>query len=286
MPNQDFYAPADLAEACSLLADEALKPLAIAGGTDVMVRFNRHRRRREETLIYLGKLGLDYIREDEGQVLVGACAPLSKVAASKLIQEKLPLLAKACSEMASPAVRSAATLGGNVVNNARHADGVAALTALNATVVISTTQGERTIDMAGFSGMPNKEKLAHGGVVNHFAIKPLGADEIWAWEKLGQRKGESRSVVSVCMRAAMAGGKCQKLRLVVGCMKANPFVSRVAAEMLIGLEPNQALIDQIAQGVLSECQAASDARASAWYREKAAAALVRRVLSKLGSREG
>lgn len=281
MPNHDFYAPADLAEACSLLADQALNPLAIAGGTDIMVRFNRHRRRREETLIYLGKLGLDYIREENGQILVGACAPLSKVAASELVREKLPLLAKAVSEMASPAIRSAATLGGNVVNNARFADGVAALTALNATVVITTTDGESTIDMPAFSAMPNKEKLAHGGVVTHFAIDPIGAEEVWAWEKLRQRKGESRSVVSVCMRAAKEGGKCKSLRLVIGCMKANPFVSQVAAEMMVGLEPNEALIGQVAQSVLSECEPASDARASAWYREKATAALVRRVLSKL-----
>jgi CO/xanthine dehydrogenase FAD-binding subunit len=282
MPNHDFYAPADLVEACSLLADEAIKPLAIAGGTDVMVRFNRHRRRREETLVYLGKLGLNYIREEGGQILVGACAPVGKVAASDLVREKLPLLAMACSEMASPAVRSAATLGGNVVNNARHADGVAALTALNATVVITTTDGERTMDMIAFSTMPKKEKLAGGGVVTHFAIDPLGSGEVWAWEKLRQRKGESRSVVSVCMRAAMEGGKCKNLRLVVGCMKANPFVSKVASEKLIGQEPSGVLIDEIAQGVLDECEPASDARASAWYREKATAALVRRVLSKLG----
>lgn len=281
MPNQDFFAPADLEQACSLLADEAIKPLAIAGGTDVMVRFNRHRRRRQETLIYLGKLGLDYIREEDGQVLVGACAPLSKVAASPLIQEKLPLLAKACSEMASPAVRNAGTLGGNVVSNARFADGVAALTALNATVVIATVDGERTIDMVGFSGMPAREKLAGGGVVKHFAIDPLRPDEKWAWEKLRQRKGESRSVVSVCMRASMVGGKCSGIRLVVGCMTANPFVSKVAIEMMTGLAPNEALIDQIAIGVLAECEPASDARASAWYREKATAALVRRVLSQL-----
>jgi CO/xanthine dehydrogenase FAD-binding subunit len=172
MQNQEFYAPADLEQACALLADKALHPLAIAGGTDIMVRFNRHRRHRQETLVYLGKLGLDYIREESGQILVGACAPLSKVAGSKLVQEKAPLLAKACSEMASPAIRSAATLGGNVVNNARFADGVAALTALNATVVITTADGERTIDMAGFSGMPSEEKLAGGGVVTHFASIP------------------------------------------------------------------------------------------------------------------
>jgi CO/xanthine dehydrogenase FAD-binding subunit len=270
-----------LEQACALLADKDLHPLAIAGGTDIMVRFNRHRRHRQETLIYLGKLGLDYIRDDGGKISVGACATVSEVAASALIQRKLPLLAKACGEMASPAVRNAATLGGNAVNNARHADGVAALIALGAEVAIVSTKGERNMAMADFTATPKSEALASGGVVKHFVITPLRSDEKWAWEKLRQRKGESRSVVSVSMRAAMKSGKCKDLRLVIGCMKANPFVSRVAAEMMIGLAPKEALIGQIAQSVLTECEPTSDARASAWYREKATAALVRRVLSQL-----
>jgi len=281
MLNPVFFAPADLNQACSLLADEAIKPIAMAGGTDVMVRFNRHRRRREDTLVYLGKLGLDYIREEDGKVLVGACAPLSEIAASPLINEKLPLLAKACGEMASPAVRNAATLGGNVVNNARHADGVAALTALNAAVVIASTEGERIMAMGDFTGAPKKEKLSGGGVIKHFAITPLGPDEKWAWEKMRQRKGESRSVVSVSMRAAMQGGKCTAMRLVIGCMAPNPFVSEAAAELMTGHEPSSALHKQVALKVVEECDPASDARSSAWYREKVTAALIERVLSQL-----
>jgi len=281
MPNSDFLAPAELEQACGLLADPALEPLAIAGGTDVMVRFNRHKRRRRETLVFLGKLGLDYLREQDGQVLVGACAPLSEVAASPLIRAKLPLLAQACGEMASPAVRNAATLGGNVVNNSRHADGVAALTALDATVVVASTRGERSLAMAEFSALPKKYKLAHGGVVKHFAVAPLEAEEKWAWEKLRQRQGESRSIVSVSMRARMDGGKCAALRLVIGCMAANPFVSAAASRLMEGQEPSEALINQVAQEVLGETSAVSDARASAWYRERATAVLVRRVLSQL-----
>ncbi len=281
MLNPVFFAPADLNQACSLLADEAIKPLAIAGGTDVMVRFNRHRRRRQETLVYLGKLGLDYVREEDGKVLVGACTPLSEIAADPLINEKLPLLAKACGEMASPAVRNAATLGGNVVNNARHADGVAALTALNAAVLVASTNGERTIAMSDFPSIPKREKLAGGGIVKHFSIEPLGPDEIWAWEKLRQRKGESRSVVSVSMRASLQEGKFTAMRLVIGCMAPNPFVSKAAAELMIGHEPGAALNKQVALKVLEECAPASDARASAWYREKVTAALIERILSQL-----
>lgn len=281
MSNQDFFAPADLDQACSMLADEAIQPLAIAGGTDIMVRFNRHRRRRQETLVYLGKLGLDYIHEEGEKVVVGACTPLGEVAASPLINRKLPLLAKTCREMASPAVRNAATLGGNVVNNARHADGVAALLALDAAVVVASTTGERTLTMGDFMATSKKEKLAGGGVVKHFVMTPLGSHEKWAWEKLRQRKGESRSVVSVAMRAQMQGGKCTAMRLVIGCMAPNPFVSKAAGELMVGQVPGAELNGQVVERVLGECTPASDARASAWYREKATAALIERVLSQL-----
>lgn len=281
MPNHDFHAPDDLKEACALLADAAISPLAIAGGTDIMVRFNRHRRHREETLIFLGKLGLDYIREEGGQVVVGACAPLSAVAASALIRAKAPLLAKACADMASPAIRNAGTLGGNVVNNARHADGVAALTALGAQVVIASTAGERAMAMADFAAAPKREALAAGGLVKHFAIAPLAGDEIWAWEKMRMRKGESRSVVSVSMRTTRSGGKFAAARLVVGCMAANPFVSKAAGELLAGQALSAGLIEKVVAGVLAECDPVNDARATAWYRQQATAALIRRILSPL-----
>ncbi|MFH1058275.1 MAG: FAD binding domain-containing protein [Pseudomonadota bacterium] len=281
MPNHDFHAPDDLRQACALLADASISPLAIAGGTDIMVRFNRHRRRREETLVHLGKLGLDYIREESGRVVVGACAPLAAVAESALVRAKLPLLAKACGDMASPAIRNAGTLGGNVVNNARHADGVAALTALDAQVVIASTQGERAMAMAEFAAAPKREALADGGLVRHFVIAPLGPDEKWAWEKMRMRKGESRSVVSVSFRATHSGGKFAAARLVVGCMAANPFVSQAAAGLLKGQALSAGLIEQVVAGVLAECDPVNDARATAWYRQQAAAALIRRILSQL-----
>lgn len=280
MPNQQFFTPTEVEQACALLADESLKPLAIAGGTDLMVRFNRNRRFRDETLIFLGKLCLDYISEEDGKVLVGACAPLSAVAVAPLVIEKLPLLAKACSEMASPAVRNAATLGGNSVSNWRYADGVAALIALDATVVIAHTQGERRMSMVDFAAAPKKQ-LSGGGVVRHFALESQAAEEKWVWEKMRARKGESRSIVSVSMRARMETGRCADLRLVIGNMAAHPFVSKKAAELLVGKTPDETLIAQVAESVQTETDPASDARASAWYRQKVTAALVRRVLAQL-----
>ena len=182
MLNETFYAPGDLGQAWSLLSDLGDKAIIIAGGTDLMVRFNRHRRKRSDTLVYVGKLGLNVIEEKDGQMVIGACASLADITASTVVRQKLPLLARACGEMASPAVRNAATLGGNLVTNARTADGVAALMTLGAVVVTASAAGETRMPVEQFVSTPRKQKLANGGIVKQFELPCLTADEKWGWE--------------------------------------------------------------------------------------------------------
>jgi carbon-monoxide dehydrogenase medium subunit len=281
MLNETFYAPSDLRAACSLLSDLGDKATIIAGGTDLMVKFNRRRRKRSEVLVYVGKLGLDVITETDGQMVIGSCATLADITASTVVRQKLPLLAQACAEMASPAVRNAATLGGNLVTNARTADGVAALMAMGAVVVTASITGETRMPVEQFVSTPRKQKLANGGVVKQFEIPCLTADEKWGWEKLRQRQGDSRSILSVSVRARMEGDICRSIRLVLGAIAANPFVSKTAVQLLEGGPLSPDLVDRVAEEILSETDAGTDARANAWYREKAAQVLVRRVLTQI-----
>ena len=232
-------------------------------------------------LVYVGKLGLNFIKEEQDHIVIGACANLADITASALVQKKIPLLARACSQMASPAIRNAATLGGNLGTNARNADGVAALMALGAVVVTASTGGEIRMPIEAFVTTPKKEKLANGGIVKQFEVPCLTADERWAWEKLRQRQGDSRSILSVSLRTKMAGNICKSMRLVLGSMAAHPFVSKTAAELLEGKYISSELIDQAAKEILSETDPGTDSRASAWYRAKAAQVLIRRVLSQL-----
>ena len=230
----DFLAPTELSQACSLLSREADQTVILAGGTNLMARFNRRLPRRKVVIVYLGRLGLDYIRVNGGQVVVGACATLADIAASREIRRHLPLLARTCGEMACPAVRNAATLGGNVANGARNADGTAALVALGARVVVASTAGEKKMPIEQFIRSPKIETLKNGGLIKEFEIPALGADEKWGWEKLKQRQGEGRSVVSVAARMKMAGAVCQNIRLVIGAMAPHPSVSPAAAGLLPG----------------------------------------------------
>jgi CO/xanthine dehydrogenase FAD-binding subunit len=178
-------------------------------------------------------------------------------------------------------VRNAATLGGNLMTNARNADGVAALMALGATVVTASNSGESRMPIDPFVSTPKKEKLANGGIVKQFEVPCLTDTDRWAWEKLKQRQGDGRSIVSVSLRAKMEGKICRGIRLVLGAMAAHPFVSKTAVKILEAKPVSPDLVDQVAKEILDETNAATDTRATAWYRQRATQALVRRVLSQL-----
>jgi len=233
------------------------------------------------TILYLGKLGLDYIRASGGQMIVGACATLAEIAASEEIRKSLPLLGQACAEMACPAVRNSATLGGNVANGARNADGISALMALGAKVVVASTTGEEKMPIEEFVRRPKAETLKNGGLIKEFEIPALGADDKWGWVKMKQRQGEGRSVVSAAVRIKMEDKVCRDPRLVLGGMAPRPFVSPSAAATLRGKPLSPELIEETAQEAVSETDPLSDARGSAWYRKKVAAVLVRRILGQL-----
>lgn len=103
-----------LAEAAALLAGG--KAVLIAGGTDLLGRL------KDEilpdypsTLINIKSIpGLESIKEEGGQLKIGANTRLVDVAQNKTIQTKYTALAQAASRAASPQIRFMGTIGGNL----------------------------------------------------------------------------------------------------------------------------------------------------------------------------
>lgn len=63
--------------------------------------------------------GLDYIREDQGMLRIGALARLVDLAQSPLLRQRYGALAEAAHAVASPQIRNVATLGGNLCQDVR-----------------------------------------------------------------------------------------------------------------------------------------------------------------------
>lgn len=105
-------------EASRLLGDDAV---AIAGGTDLLgVLKDEILRGYPKTVVNLKTIpGLDRIEEDGDTVRIGALVKVRDVAESELIRERYACLAEAAAKVASPAIRTMGTFGGNICQQHR-----------------------------------------------------------------------------------------------------------------------------------------------------------------------
>jgi CO/xanthine dehydrogenase FAD-binding subunit len=282
MPNQQFVSPTDLREACSILCRAKGKIAILAGGTDLMPRFNSRRPAfRPDVLLYLGGLHLDYIRLDGQMLVVGACATHGDIVNSSLVREHAPLLAKACSEIGCPAIRNAGTIGGNVCNRAPYADGTTALMALGASMVIASENGDRGMKLEDFVTYPLSNSLKPGEILKEIHIPVRLPDQKWGWMKQGQRRGSSISVAAVALCMKMHGRACSDARIAAGAVAPTPFVSKNAPVILEGQPLSESLAEKVGAAVSEEADPLDDSRASAWYRRKLVGVLVKRTLIAL-----
>lgn len=278
MQNTDFIAPNDVAAVCNQMDRFGGKARLLAGGTDLMVAINL-RRLSPENLIYLGQCGLDQIEEVNESVVIGATATLKSIIQSEVVMRKAPLLVEACQSIASPAIRNAATIGGNVCNASPAADGAIAMLALDTSVAIASTRGERSVALKDFFTGPGKTVLKPDECVKAFIIPAAAANSKYGWGKIGQRKADIIGIVCVAVNMTVDGDKCQNVRIALGAVAPTPILATKAAAVIEGKVLDDQLIAQAAQTAADEISPIDDIRASAWYRKQMTIELVSRNLS-------
>ena len=272
-----YFAPTDVGEAVKLLAQYGDKATILAGGTDLVPKINYYEL-KPDVLLYIGGLGLDYIKEAGGKLVLGATTPTAKIAASNLIAQKAPALAEAARLTGSPAIRTAATLGGNLANASPAADLAAPLLAMDAELLLQSAAGQRTVALQDFFTGPGHTALQPGELIVEVAF-PLPKGRT-AFLKLGRRKAMTLSVVNVAVHLQMEGSLCRQARIALGAMAPTPLRCRQAEALLQGHNLDQTLITQAANAAIAESKPIDDQRATAWYRQQAGKALVARALAQ------
>jgi NADPH-dependent glutamate synthase beta subunit-like oxidoreductase/CO/xanthine dehydrogenase FAD-binding subunit len=113
--------PATIREATSILKESQGKARIIAGGTDLLGEMKDEILPvYPEVLVNLKSIpGLDYIKEKNGQLLIGALTRIEDIAVSRTIKEKYGALAEAAHRTASPHIREMGTIAGNICQNNR-----------------------------------------------------------------------------------------------------------------------------------------------------------------------
>jgi xanthine dehydrogenase YagS FAD-binding subunit len=119
MPHFELYQPSSLANALELAKEIGPEAWLLAGGQDSFDWFKDRAKRVGAVIDLTGIPGLADIKETDEGLEVGALAKLTEIERNPLVREKYGLLAHAARRVASPQIRNAGTIGGNVCQDAR-----------------------------------------------------------------------------------------------------------------------------------------------------------------------
>ena len=279
-----FYQPTNLREALLLLRKVGKHGRIVAGATDIVTQADRSTR----FLVDITRVGLNYVRGNHRECVIGATATMAELEHSPVIRALAGgILAKAAATCGSIQNRNMATVGGNLANASPAADTAAVLLALDAKVVVASSRRKRKIALAEFYSGPHQNAL-NGELLTEIVIPalPSGGRMGWSFQKLGRTETDISLVNVAAGLQADARGRIKWARLALGAVGPTPLRARNAEELLLGNALNEDLLTRVGEAVIKEVSPISDSRASAEYRREMSAVLARRALRECAAQAG
>lgn len=284
-----YLSPTTLDEALALKAQHADRARILAGGTDLLLEMERGVRKAPDggplILIDLTRIpGLAEIREADGVIHLGPLVTHNQAAASPLIAAKALPLARASWEVGAPQIRNRATVAGNLITASPANDTIVPLIALEASVtLVSAERGERTLSLADFITGFRKVDMGADEILVGISFPTLTENERGTFIKLGLRKAQAISVVSIAGIIALAedGRTVAAARISLGAVTAVIGRATEAEGFLVGKTLTDDVIAQAAKLGLRSASPIDDIRAGADYRRGMVSALTARLLRQL-----
>lgn len=266
------------AHACEVLAaDENAR--IIAGG-QTLVPMLAMRLARPSKLIDIARLkDLDYIRDAEAAVEIGAVTRQVSVERSALIDEKLPLLARAIRWVGHPPTRARGTVGGSLANADPAAEISLVAVTLGATLRFRDPDGEDEAPAQDFFIGPMITVLPAGGCLTGVSF-PVWQDQRvgTGFEEINARSSDFAFVSAAAQAAIDTDGKCTRLALGIGGLGDYPVAFPEIGEALKGSVPKSAAIRDAVRAAIADIEPLADLHASAEYRQRVAVTLAGRAI--------
>ena len=192
-------------EAVDLLARHGDDAKLLAGGHSLLPLM-RLRLAMPAMLVDIGRVGdLSYVRDDGGQVRIGALTRHHDLEFSELIKAQVPLLAEVAGQIGDPQVRHRGTIGGSVAHGDPASDLPAALLALRATLVARGPRGEREIPVDDFFTGFLETALAPDELLTEIRVPAMdGAG--WSFQKFNRRAQDWAIVGVAAVLGAFGNG--------------------------------------------------------------------------------
>ncbi len=283
----EYEAATDLAHAIALLARSGGEAKVLAGGQS-LIPLMKFRLAQPARLIDLGRIAdLAYIREEAGELRIGALTREADLEASPLVRRRYPILAETTAVIADPLVRNLATVGGNVAHADPANDHPATMLALRATVVARGSKGERRIPIDEFFVDTFVTALAPDEILTELRVPAPPPRSGGAYRKLERKVGDFAIVGAAAFVVLDERGAVSTAGIGLTNVGPTALRARRAEEALRGARLDEKTIARAAEAAAAESQPSSDLRGPADYKRDVVRVLTARALrTALGRAQG
>ena len=274
-------------DAVRLLNEPDIRSIPLAGGTDVYVAL-RVNPVWFDRLVDIRRIPeLNEISIEGDQFKLGAAVTFSHAIKNPILQRVAPFLVEACKTIGGPAVRNCGTFGGNVSNAAACADSLPSLVCLEAVAHLRSTKGERQLKVEDLVTGPHQTQIEPGELLTHFTFKVPSENARSCFIKIGRRKAQSISRLSIAVIGTVdAAGVVDYIRVCPGAAVATPVRFPKVEDVLLGKKPDKEAITAAADQLVADMIESTGRRWSTEYKEITLKAIAERSLTKIFLEDG
>jgi aerobic carbon-monoxide dehydrogenase medium subunit len=236
-----------------------------------------------ELLIDLEPLAaeLGYIREQDGELRIGAMTRHREILESSLIAARLAVFTDAERLIADPVVRNRGTIGGALCQADPAEDISAACAVVGARLVVRGLDGERVISMRELHRGPYETTIGDAEMLVEVRV-PLRPGIGSAYEKVKRRIGDW-AIAASAAAVRLDGGMIAEAGVALTAVGGD-VTSERAEQALAGQPPSEEAFDAAARLAAEDCSPQTDQRGSAEYKRHLAHELTLRALRSATAR--
>jgi carbon-monoxide dehydrogenase medium subunit len=276
-PSFQYHAPNSIDDAVALLGQYGDEAKLLAGGHSLLPMM-KLRFAEPEHLVDINNIeSLKGIREENGQIVIGAMTCENALINSALLQEKCPILPEAARMIADPQVRNRGTIGGDIAHGDPGNDHPAIMMALDATFTLVGSSGSRQVGANDFYLGTFYTALEADEILTEIRFAPQPANTGTSYHKLKRKTGDFATAAAAAV-IEMSGDKCQSARITLTNLGPTALRASDAEAVLSGQVITDELIEQVAQKAMAICDPAQDQRGDIEYKTHMGGEMTRRAI--------
>lgn len=276
----EYFAPANLKEALSLIDKYSDDFKVICGGQSLLVLMKQGLVTPQNLISIKGLKELDYIKPDKGGLKIGATTSHREIEFSSTIKKQFPVLSKMERKLASAQTRSWGTIGGNLAHGDPAGDPAPVLIALNASVVVKSSKGSRTIPLEEFYVDYFETVMESVELITEIQIPAPAPKTGVAYQKFNIIQSDMATVSVAASITLKADDTCADARIVLGASAPVPLRAKKAEKVLVGKKITDSLLAKAGEVASTEANPLTDIHASAEYRLELIKVMVKRMATE------